>query len=542
VASAATANNAFIGVNIALVPDSSSFRQVLVIVWIHVVLGLLGEIRAQDDRGRHFVDDARLPSPGPTLLRCVLQETLGLSRRPAFVEGVDGNSRRSTQIGGKLNRLLRFRATAAVHMDRQTDHGSTDLLLLDQRAKCADVALASAAAEYARWKCELSLFVGDRETDSFAAEVEAEYAHEFQCSDSRALSFPRLGMIRRYAYHAPMKIYTTASLEDPRDARESFRRLEEIGYDGAFSFEAKHDPFLPLVAAAQTTRELRLGTAVAIAFARNPMNLANLAYGLQSISEGRFVLGLGSQIRPHIQNRFSMPWSNPAKRMREIVLAVKAIFARWEGLAELDFRGEFYRHTLMIPAFDPGPNPYGPPPVYIGGFGPLMIEVAGEIADGFFGHPFNTRKSLETKVMPAIERGLARSGRNRSDLDLIFATMVVTADTEQEYERSKLAARKHLAFYGSTPAYRPTLDCHGWGDLHLELNRMSKANRWDEMTELIDEEVLETIAVVGPRKEIAGKLRARLAGIADGVSLTHNRAPDPEQWADVVADLKGGGG
>lgn len=423
-------------------------------------------------------------------------------------------------------------------MDRETHHRSANLLILDQLAKRADVALSSAAIEYASRERDFRRLVGNCEADSFAAEVDAEYTHPGECSDSGGGSFRRLGMARRCTYHGQMKIYTTAPLEDPRDARESFRRLEEIGYDGAFSFEAKHDPFLPLVSAAETTRDLQLGTAVAIAFARNPMNLANLAYGVQSISEGRFILGLGSQIRPHILNRFSMPWSSPAKRMREIVLAIKSIFARWEGLAELDFRGEFYRHTLMIPAFDPGPNPFGPPPVYIGGFGPLMVEVAGEVSDGFFGHPFNTRRSIETNVMPAIERGLSKSGRERSDLDLIFATMVVTADTEEEFERSKLVAKKHLAFYGSTPAYRPTLDCHGWGDLHLELNRMSKENRWDEMSDLIDEEVLETIAVVGPRNEIAGKLRTRLAGIADGVSLTHNRAPDPEQWADIVVELK----
>ncbi|HPG28257.1 MAG: TIGR03617 family F420-dependent LLM class oxidoreductase [Spirochaetaceae bacterium] len=335
-----------------------------------------------------------------------------------------------------------------------------------------------------------------------------------------------------------MRIYTTAPLEDPRDAGRSFRQLEEIGYDGAFSFEAKHDPFLPLVLAAQSTRRLQLGTAIAIAFARNPMNLANLAYGVQSISEGRFLLGLGSQVRPHIQNRFGMPWSKPAARMREMVLAIKAIFARWEGQAELDFRGEFYRHTLMIPAFDPGPNPFGPPPIYTGGFGPLMTQVAGEVADGFFGHPFNSRLSIERNVMPAIERGLAKSGRQRKDIDLIFATLTVTADREEDFERVKLAARKQLAFYGSTPAYRPTLDCHGWGELHLELNRMSKQNRWDEMTDLIDDEILETLAVVGPRREIAARLRERLDGLADGVSLTHNRAPDPDHWADVVAALR----
>ena len=335
-----------------------------------------------------------------------------------------------------------------------------------------------------------------------------------------------------------MKIYTTAPMEDPRDARSSFRLLEEIGYDGAFSFEAKLDPFLPLVLAAENTRSLRLGTAITIAFARNPMNLANLAHGLQVISEGRFMLGLGSQVRPHIEKRFSMPWGKPATRMREIVLAIRAIFDAWEGKAPLRFEGEYYTHTIMIPAFDPGPNPFGPPPIYTGGFGPRMTELAGEVADGFMAHPFNTRESLLANTLPALERGLARSGRSRADLDVIAATLVVTADREEDFERVVLAARKQLAFYGSTPAYRPTLDHHGWGDLHAELNRLSKAGRWDDMTYLIEDEVLEAIAVVGPRKEIAGKLRARLEGIADGVSLTHNRAPDPDHWADVVAELK----
>jgi len=334
-----------------------------------------------------------------------------------------------------------------------------------------------------------------------------------------------------------MKVYTTAPMEDPRDARTTFPRLEEIGYDGAFSFEAKLDPFLPLVLAAEHTTRLRLGTAIAIAFARNPMNLANLAHGLQTISGGRFVLGLGSQVKPHIERRFSMPWSRPAARMREMVLALKAIFDRWEGKAELEFRGEFYTHTLMIPAFDPGPNPFGPPPIFTGGFGPRMTAVAGEVADGFFAHPFNSRRSLLENTLPALEAGLAKSGRRRGDLEVICAVLTVTADDERELERVKGAARKQLAFYGSTPAYLPTLECHGWGDLHRELNRLSKQGRWDEMASLVDDEVLETLAVVGTRREIAAKLRERLDGIADGVSLTHNRAPDPSHWADVVAEL-----
>ncbi|MFP6639539.1 MAG: TIGR03617 family F420-dependent LLM class oxidoreductase [Myxococcota bacterium] len=334
-----------------------------------------------------------------------------------------------------------------------------------------------------------------------------------------------------------MKVYTTAPLEDPGEARTLFPRLEEIGYDGAFSFEAKHDPIIPLAVASEHTRKLRLGTAVAIAFARNPMNLANLAYGMQNVSGGRFFLGLGSQVRPHIQNRFSMEWSKPAARMREIVQAIKAIFACWEGHAELDFQGEFYRHTLMIPAFNPGPNPFGPPPVLTGGFGPLMTQVAGEVADGFIAHPFQSRHSMQTVMMPALEKGLTRSGRTLDGFEIICATLTVTADEEEEFARVKDAARKQLAFYGSTPAYRSTVDAHGWGDLHLELNRMSKQGLWDDMAALISDEILETIAVVGPRDEIAGRLHERLDGLADGVSLTHNRAPDPSHWADVVTDL-----
>lgn len=335
-----------------------------------------------------------------------------------------------------------------------------------------------------------------------------------------------------------MKIYTTAPLEDPRRARTLYRELEDIGYDGGFSFEAKHDPFLALAVAAEHTSRLRLGTAIAIAFARNPMNLANLGYDMQSISGGRFVLGLGSQVRPHIEKRFSCTWSQPAERMKEIVQAIKAIWDCWEGKGSLDFRGQFYQHTLMIPAFNPGPNPYGPPPIFTGGFGPRMTAVAGEVSDGFIAHPFNTRRSLLENTLPVLEQGLAKSGRSRAALEVMCATLVVTADTAEALEASKLAARKQLAFYGSTPAYLPTLACHGWEGLHQELNQLSKAGRWDEMTALIGDDILNEIAVVGERHEIPGKLRARLEGIADSVSITHNRCPDPAHWADVVQALK----
>lgn len=334
-----------------------------------------------------------------------------------------------------------------------------------------------------------------------------------------------------------MEVWTTAPLEDPRETPGLFRRLEEIGYDGAFTFEAKHDPFLPLALAATTTRTLGLGTAVAIGLARNPMTLAHSAYDLQLISGGRFVLGLGTQVRPHVERRFGAEWSRPVARMREMVQALRAIFHSWQSGDELRFEGEIYRHTLMIPAFDPGPNPYGPPPVYLGGFGPKMIETAGEVADGFIAHPFNSRTSLLENVLPALERGLEKSGRERSAFRITSATLVVTADDEPGLERIKHAAKKQLAFYGSTPVYRSTLDCHGLGELHTELNRLSKLGRWEEMAGLVPDALLEQVAVVGPRRSIAAKVAARLEGIADAVSLTNNRAPDPTHWADVVADL-----
>jgi probable F420-dependent oxidoreductase len=285
---------------------------------------------------------------------------------------------------------------------------------------------------------------------------------------------------------------------------------------------------------------VRLGTAIAIAFARTPMNLAYLGNDLQLVTGGRFALGLGSQVRPHIVNRFGAEWSEPARRMHELVRAVDAVFTAWETGEPLRFEGDFYRHTLMIPAFDPGPNPYGRPSVYVGGFGPRMVQVAGEVADGLITHPFTTRRSLEMLTVPALERGLDASGRSRADVQVVCATLVVTAEREEELARVKAVARQQLAFYGSTPAYAPTLQCHGWDDLHPELNRLSKAGRWDDMAALIDDEVLESIAVVGEPASIAPQLRARLDGIADAVSLTNNRAPDPGHWADVVADLKQG--
>jgi probable F420-dependent oxidoreductase len=231
---------------------------------------------------------------------------------------------------------------------------------------------------------------------------------------------------------------------------------ETAGYDGVWSAETSHDPFFPLLLAAEHTERIELGTAIAVAFARNPMTLAATAWDLQAFSEGRFILGLGSQIKPHITKRFSMEWSHPAPRMREMVLAIRAIWDCWNNGTKLDFRGDFYTHTLMTPFFDPGPNPHGDAKVFIAGVGPLMTKVAGEVCDGFLVHPFTTDAYLREVTVPALEEGMAISGRQRGDFEISLTAFVVSGDDEEAMARAADAARSQLAFYGSTP---PTGAC-----------------------------------------------------------------------------------
>ncbi len=332
----------------------------------------------------------------------------------------------------------------------------------------------------------------------------------------------------------------TVPTDDLTVTRSIYRELEDLGYDRAFSFEARHDPFLPLAVAAEHTTRIQLGTALAIGFARTPMTLANAGWDLQTLTDGRFVLGIGSQIRPHIEQRFSMPWSRPVARLREMVLGIRAIWDTWQNGVPLAFDGEFYTHTRMVPAFDPGPNAFGAPRILTGGFGPQMTAVAGEVADGFLVHPVNTRRSLLELTLPALAEGAARSGRSVDEVEVVCVTIVVTGRDDAQMVQSREAVRRQLAFYGTTPAYQPVFELHGYGDLHPELGRLARADRWDDMAVLIDDELIETVAVVGEPHEIAAKVRHRLEGISSSVSLVNNRAPDPEHLAEVVSDLHSG--
>jgi len=306
---------------------------------------------------------------------------------------------------------------------------------------------------------------------------------------------------------------------DTADTTVTAKQAEEDGFEGLWCEETGHDPFLPLLLAAEHTERIAVGTAIAVAFARNPMTMAVVANDLQSYSKGRFILGLGSQIKPHITKRYSMPWSHPAPRMREFVLAMREIWASWNEGTKLAFRGDFYTHTLMNPLFNPGRNPYGPPKVFVAAVGGLMTEVAGEVGDGLLAHGFTTERYMREVTKPALERGLAKVGRTLDSYEISYPAMVVTGDTEEEMEAAKLAVKGQIAFYGSTPAYRQVLELHGWGELQTELNTLSKKGAWEQMSGLIDDEVVGTFAVVSPPDEVARILRARFGDIVTRVTF-----------------------
>jgi probable F420-dependent oxidoreductase len=297
------------------------------------------------------------------------------------------------------------------------------------------------------------------------------------------------------------------------------QKSEEAGYDAIWSAETGHDPFYPLLLAAEHTNRVKLGTGILVAFGRSPMTVANSGWDLNSYSGGRFLLGLGSQIKPHIEKRYSMPWSHPAPRMREFISAMRAIWDCWQNGAPLDFRGDFYTHTLMTPFFNPGPNEHGAPKVFLAAVGEGMTRVAGEVADGMLIHGFTTERYIREVTVPTIEAGLAASGRSRTDFELSYPAFIVTGETEEQMAAAGFGVRKQIAFYGSTPAYRPVLELHGWGELQTELNALSKQGEWDEMGRRISDEVLDAFAVQGPPDEIPGLLQKRFGDIVDRIQF-----------------------
>jgi len=316
---------------------------------------------------------------------------------------------------------------------------------------------------------------------------------------------------------------------------EEAAKLEAQGVDCGVIFESSHDPFLQVLLAAQQTSRLELATGVAIAFARSPMIVAQTANDLQTMSRGRFILGLGSQVKAHIEKRFSMPWSRPAARMREFVSAIRAIWHAWGTGEKLEFRGEFYTHTLMTPAFNPGANPFGTPPIFVAGVGPKMIEVAGEVGDGLYIHPLNTRSFVADAVLPSLEKGFAAAGKKRSDFQISCQTIAMMGANDEQIQKARNQAKGQISFYGSTPAYKVVLDHMGIGHLQPELNRLSKQGKWFEMMGLITDEILDEVGVSGTPARIGAQLVARNASFADRTMLTmYDETGDPEAITDLV--------
>jgi probable F420-dependent oxidoreductase len=324
------------------------------------------------------------------------------------------------------------------------------------------------------------------------------------------------------------------ALFGPEDAIDRAHALREAGATGVFTFEGPHDVFAPLTLAS-TVGGLDLMTNVAIAFPRNPIHLAHQAIDHQLLAEGRFVLGLGTQIRTQIEKRFGADFDKPVARMTELIGALRAIFEAWTTGERLTFHGEFYRHTLMTPNFTPRSIPHGPPPIYVGALGPRLTRATAEVADGLLVMPFGSKRFLQEATMPKVDEGLAAAGRTRVDFTVVPEIIVSVTDEDPQHT----STRQLLAFYGSTPAYRPVLDVHGWGDLQPELHALSKQGRWQEMGGLIDDDVLHTIAACGTPTEIAAHIRDRVAGISEQVCVYQPTPIRVESLAGIVDALRG---
>jgi len=318
---------------------------------------------------------------------------------------------------------------------------------------------------------------------------------------------------------------------------EHIKTMEAMGFDSVGTAEMNHDPFFPLLLAAEHSERIGIHTGIAVAFARSPMVLANLGHDLNAYSKGRFTMGLGSQIRPHITKRFSMPWGAPAGQMRELIQAMRAIWANWYEGEPLRFEGKYYQHTLMTPAFSPENTEYGAPKVILAAVGPLMTQVAGEVADGLIVHPFSNEKYIREVTLPAIDKGLAKSGRTREDFEISYTPFIVSGTDEKSFNAQKEAAKKRISFYASTPAYKEVLGVHGWGELQIELNAMSKQGQWDEMAGLITEDMLNVFGVMGEPDTLVDQIKSRYGDFIDRTAGGFSFV-DKEVQTQMIAELR----
>lgn len=310
--------------------------------------------------------------------------------------------------------------------------------------------------------------------------------------------------------------------------------VEELGFDALWTSETQHDPFLPLALAADHTTRIGLGTAIAVAFARSPTVLAHMAWDLAAQSNGRFILGLGTQVKPHIERRFGMAWESPAAKLREMILAMRALWSAWQTDGRVNYRGNFYKITLMTPFFNPGPIEHPDIPIFIAGVNEKLCRLAGALCQGFHVHPFHSAKFIREVILPNIEQGLAESHRVRTDIQLSSAIFVATNEAEKE------AARAQIAFYASTPTYRPVLETHGWEEAGERLSALAARGRWTEMPQVITDEMLEQFAVLTGEANRAAAIQARYDGLLDRITLYQPFEPEKDsgRWRELIKGFK----
>jgi probable F420-dependent oxidoreductase len=333
-----------------------------------------------------------------------------------------------------------------------------------------------------------------------------------------------------------MRVYATVPQHDLRQVGAAARQAEAEGYDGIVAMENKHDPFLALAVAGAATERIELHTGVAIAFARTPMAVANVGWDLAGSTGGRFVVGLGSQVRAHNERRFSVPWTPPAPRMREYVQILRAIWQCWKSGEKPGFEGAYYRFTLTTPNFSPEPIAAAPPAVMIAAVGPAMLKVAAEECDGVKLHGFCTRKYLTEDIMPRLEAGLAKAGRARSQYEISGGGFLATGPDDAAVARRFEWVRQRVAFYGSTPAYYPVLAAHGLEDLGHKLNALTRQGKWHEMAAEVSDEVAHLFAAVGRHDQIVKAIETRFGGLVDALTLRADGAG--EVPPDLVQDIR----
>jgi probable F420-dependent oxidoreductase len=337
-----------------------------------------------------------------------------------------------------------------------------------------------------------------------------------------------------------MKVETNVDMRSLRDVPAAARKAEELGYDGVFTSQTGHDPFLPLALSAEHTQRVTLATAVAIAFPLSPTSLAHIAWDIQALSGGRLLLGLGSQVKGHIVRRFGMSYAPPGPRMREYILALRAVWDCWQNGTKLDFQGDYYNLTLMTPYFNPGPIEQPHVRIYVSAVNPYMLRLAGELCDGVRLHAFNTAKYTREMILPNLEAGARKAGRSLSDIDIAGGSFLVTGETEQEMEQAKRAVKTQVAFYGSTRSYRGVFEAHGWGDVCPQLHELSTQGRWVEMADLITDEMLEEFAVVSDYDGLVPKIKARWGGMITrtGFAIPVRKPEDEERLRHMVRQLQ----